>query len=207
MIEYEDISGKFDFRSQKRRKHLEKITKEASYRNKKRPLPLYLTPQQFKQKLDNTRSELIFLKMLEIWDFPNREEYFKHRNEKFIKFYPDFLNRDYSFVVEIDGSFHKLPEQIKKDHYKDIFYKAHELACLRIDSDCPLSFFTGTSRLAYYILTHPNNKETPEINNLLNNYIVKINNHIIKLCSKYNMVVPKLIAPKTPAYMVVNALP
>jgi very-short-patch-repair endonuclease len=48
------------------------------------------------------------------------------------KFIPDVCNHRYKYVVEVDGSFHNRPDQIKKDKIKDEYYSQHGYRRFRI---------------------------------------------------------------------------
>lgn len=88
--------------------------------------------QKFGNKLNSFRpkSEVWFKQMLSDYDvrFPFEE------NITFGGYIPDFINKHYLVIVEVDGSIHNLPNVKKKDLKKQKRYESLGYTVLRVEA-------------------------------------------------------------------------
>lgn len=93
---------------------------------------------RFKLTLEKRAKYLnIYMPPSERWFWQNWEERgFKHPNDKPNvpkKFYIfDVLNEKFKYAIEIDGSYHDIPAQIKRDNSKTLFLYKKGYKCFRI---------------------------------------------------------------------------
>ena len=83
-----------------------------------------------------TKSEILFAQKLTSFGVEFKEQWGFLRKESF--YVADFYIPSLKAVVEIDGGYHTLPEQICRDLEKDLFYRKLKLRVVRIkNKDVP----------------------------------------------------------------------
>lgn len=115
--------------------------KEKKKAKKKRTRQL----KDFALKLNENmpKSEVWFLKEVEKI---NITLYFT-QNQPFGRYIPDFINKTYKIIIEIDGSIHNTKAQREKDAKKDRFYKGRGYDVIRIVAYDDYSLKKGIDKL------------------------------------------------------------
>jgi len=67
---------------------------------------------------------------------------------------PDFINKEYKFVIEVDGSIHNLPEIKAKDKKKDAAYKRAKYKVFRVVAYDKQSLDKAVSGMLAHIKKH-----------------------------------------------------
>ena len=104
----------------KRKKQKKKSEKKSFKKNiLKKNRQLIEKTKKFAKELQKNppKSDLWFQKL---WcEFKDLDDKY---NEAFGHYIPDCINHKYKYIIEIDGSFHFKPDQIKKDIKKNEYY-------------------------------------------------------------------------------------
>lgn len=105
----------------------------------------YKRLKDFAKKLNKNmpKSEIWFLEKCEE---KNITLYFT-QNEPLDKYIPDFINKTYKIIIEIDGSIHKRSDIREKDKLKDKFYKRKGYTVIRINAFDNKSLKKGLEKL------------------------------------------------------------
>lgn len=87
--------------------------------------------ETFAQEIENQ------LPKSEIWFRSLYEKHYKIESDKYnqvfhAKYIPDLINKEYKYIIEIDGSIHDLERVSKKDQYKDYFYRVKGYKVFRL---------------------------------------------------------------------------
>lgn len=92
-------------------------------------------------------SELWFRNLYESKGYKLRTDKY---NKPFKKYIPDLINFKFKYIIEIDGTFHNLKKQIKKDEQKNKFYISKGFKVFRILSHNIKSFNSNIKDLIEY---------------------------------------------------------
>lgn len=127
-----------------------KKSRQATKRNK----------QSIKAKLHNYRlSEFANnlndkLPRSEVWFMNLYKDHFICRGDLFnspfqSRYIPDILNKEFKYVIEVDGSIHDTEYQKQKDLKKDKFYLNHGYLVIRVKAYCIHSYIECIKTLFY----------------------------------------------------------
>lgn len=122
-------------KNKKVKSSLPNVTKQLKLKKKKekklKKQDRYDSLKKFAQNLNinEPRSELWFKSLYQKHYALTTDLYNKPFRKRYI---PDVINFKFRYIIEIDGSIHNTPEQIKKDIIKDYFYKKHNFKVFRV---------------------------------------------------------------------------
>ena len=118
----------------KKRRQLKKQRKNE----RKRKLKLYSA--QLNSNLP--KSEIWFHEL-----FKQYQIFTDKRNQAFAGYIPDIINKEFKYIIEIDGSIHLEPQIIKKDKMKTKKYQSLGYEVIRIQAHDMDSFKCGVERI------------------------------------------------------------
>lgn len=116
----------------------QKLSKKSKKRKKKKELNKLINPKS--KRLKSSKKLQEFAKEVESIQYPSevwfRKLYKKRKGDRYNepegKYLPDLINREFKYIVEIDGSIHNLPRIQAKDRIKEEYYKVHGYVIFRI---------------------------------------------------------------------------
>jgi len=114
--------------------------------------------RKLKKKLKEARLERFASKLndkvpkSEIWFKELYTQHFIHFEDQFNvpicgKYIGDIVNRQFKYVIEIDGSYHDRDDQKAKDFYKDLAIKKSGYIVIRVKAYDRLSYLECISRI------------------------------------------------------------
>jgi very-short-patch-repair endonuclease len=120
--------------------------------------------RRFAKQLNNNlpKSEQWF-KERYLLHYPNDLDQFNVPLES--RYIPDIINKNYKYVIEIDGSIHDTVEQKEIDLKKDEFYKARGYTVIRVIAYDDMSYIECIKQL--FVLRKKRRYPNPEFNEYL----------------------------------------